>query len=151
VELFTVPSPIPFQALENACSIPEGTLQFVNPHYLKSHTHPGRRTDEIWVPEQYRKNMEAKISDLTRYRITVRPERNAGEEVERYSRAQVVIVKRGDTLKSIASRRGLSVAYLKRVNGLKGSTILPGQKLKVSAASYHQSRAHPRKGRKRRL
>ncbi|MBU6153938.1 MAG: transglycosylase SLT domain-containing protein [Bdellovibrionales bacterium] len=151
VELITVPSPIPFQAIENACSIPEGTLQFVNPHYLKSHTHPGRKMDEIWVPEEYRKSLESRIPDLAQYRIKVRPERGAGDEVERLSRAQVVIVRRGDTLKSIASRRGLSVAYLKRVNGLRGSVIMPGQRLKVSAASYHQNRTHPRKGKKRRL
>jgi membrane-bound lytic murein transglycosylase D len=150
VELVSVPSPIPFQAIENACSIPEGTLQFVNPHYLKSHTHPGRREDEIWVPEQYRKNLESRVSDLAQYRIRVKRDRGAADEVESYSRAQIVIVKRGDTLKSIASRRGLSVAYLKRVNGLRSSVIMPGQRLKVSARSYRQSRVHPRKGKKRR-
>ncbi len=150
VELVSVPSPIPFRSIENACSIPEGTLQFVNPHYLRPHTHPGRRMDEIWVPEQYRKNLEGRLPDLAQYRIRVKPDRGAGDEVERYSRAQVVIVKRGDTLKSIASKRGLSVAYLKRVNGLRNSMILPGQKLKVSASSYRQNRVHPRKGKKRR-
>jgi hypothetical protein len=122
----------------------------VNPHYLKSYTHPGRREDEIWVPEEYRKNLESRIQDLAKLRVKVRPERGSGEEVERYSRAQLVIVKRGDTLKSIASRRGLSVAYLKRVNGLRSSMIMPGQRLKVSARSYHQNRAHPRRGKKKR-
>ncbi|NDE18455.1 LysM peptidoglycan-binding domain-containing protein [bacterium] len=63
----------------------------------------------------------------------------------------MVVVRKGDTLKSIASRRGLSVAYLKRVNGLKSSMILPGQRLKVSARSYHQNRVHPRKGKRRRI
>jgi len=151
VELVSVPSPVTFESIENACSIPEGTLQFVNPQYLKSHTHPGRREDEIWVPEQYRKNLESRLADLGRYRIRVRPERSSGNEVERYSRAQMVVVRKGDTLKSIASRRGLSVAYLKRVNGLKSSMILPGQRLKVSARSYHQNRVHPRKGKRRRI
>ncbi len=150
VELVSVPSPVPFAAIERACSIPEGTLQFVNPQYLKDHTHPGRNQDEIWVPEPYRKNLESRIADLARYRIRVRKVRSSGDEVERASFSQTVIVKRGDTLKSIASRRGLSVAYLKRVNGLRNSMIQPGQRLKVSARSYRQSKVHPRKGKKRR-
>jgi membrane-bound lytic murein transglycosylase D len=148
VELVSVPSPVSFESIEKACSIPEGTLQFVNPQYLRSHTHPGRREDEIWVPEEYRKNLEGRMSDLARYRIAVRSVPGAGLEVELFSREGVVVVKRGDTLKSIASRRGLSVAYLKRVNGLRSSVILPGQRLKVSARSYRQGRVHPRKGRK---
>ncbi len=40
-------------------------------------------------------------------------------------------VKRGDTLGSIAERYDCSVADLKSWNGLKGTTIYPGQKLKI--------------------
>lgn len=40
-------------------------------------------------------------------------------------------VKRGDTLGSIAERYDCSVSDLKGWNGLKGSTIYPGQKLKI--------------------
>ena len=40
-------------------------------------------------------------------------------------------VRRGDTLSSIADRYGCSVTELKSWNGLKGSTIYVGQKLKI--------------------
>jgi membrane-bound lytic murein transglycosylase D len=40
-------------------------------------------------------------------------------------------VRRGDTLSSIADRYNCSVTDLKSWNGLKGSTIYPGQKLKI--------------------
>lgn len=40
-------------------------------------------------------------------------------------------VRRGDTLGAIADRYGCSVGDLKSWNGLKGSTIYPGQKLKI--------------------
>jgi membrane-bound lytic murein transglycosylase D len=40
-------------------------------------------------------------------------------------------VRRGDTLSSIADRYGCSVSDLKSWNGLKGSTIYVGQKLKI--------------------
>lgn len=40
-------------------------------------------------------------------------------------------VKKGDTLSRIARRFGLTVAHLKSLNGLEGSAIKPGQKLRV--------------------
>jgi LysM repeat protein len=40
-------------------------------------------------------------------------------------------VRKGDNLSTIAKRFGLSVTRLKSLNGLKGSAIKPGQKLKV--------------------
>lgn len=42
-------------------------------------------------------------------------------------------VRKGDTLEKIADKLGVSVAELKRINGLKRSTIHPGQKLKGPA------------------
>ena len=40
-------------------------------------------------------------------------------------------VQRGDTLRRIASRHGVTVALLKRVNGLRSSRIAPGQVLTI--------------------
>ena len=42
-----------------------------------------------------------------------------------------VTVKSGDTLSSIARRNGMTVNQLKKKNGITGSTIRPGQKIKV--------------------
>lgn len=42
-----------------------------------------------------------------------------------------VSVRPGDTLYGIAHRHGLSVARLRQLNGLKGNTIRPGQRLRV--------------------
>ncbi len=149
VELVKVPSPIPFTALEQACSMPEGTLSFVNPHYLHGYTHPGQKEDEIWVPENYLANVQGKSRELASLVVKVKPEKET-ESRPQISRVQVYVVKRGDTLKGIAQKRGLSVAYLKRVNGLRRSSVSPGQRLKLSASSYHQKRSHPRKLKKKR-
>jgi membrane-bound lytic murein transglycosylase D len=146
VELVRVPSPVPFASLEQACAIPEGTLSFVNPQYLYGHTHPSMKEDEIWVPEGFVKNIEGKERTLSSLRISVK----APVMTSASGRLQTYVVKHGDTLKSIAKKRGLSVAYLKQVNGLRGSSLQPGQKLKLSASSYHQKRSHPRKGRRKR-
>lgn len=149
VELVKVPSPIPFASIENTCGIPEGTLSFVNPQYLKTYTHPGRKFDEIWVPEDYKSKVEIKLAALQNQTIQVKPER-----LIRVSKKGLTVpiytVKRGDTLKSVAGKRGLSVAYLRRVNGLKSMKITPGQKLKLAASSYHQKRVHPRTHKKKR-
>ncbi len=148
VELVQVPSPVNFEKIEKTCSLPVGTLSFVNPQYLMSFTHPGKKVDQIWVPEAYQKQVEGNFKQLGVYRIHVRPERAV--VVAKPVKVLWHTVKSGDTLKSIARRRGLSVAYLKRVNGIKSSRVLVGQRLKLSATSYQQKNTHPRKSRKRR-
>jgi membrane-bound lytic murein transglycosylase D len=150
VELVRVPSPVPLAGIESACGVPEGTLSFVNPHFLRGHTHPRRGADEIWVPEEYSKKVESRFSDLGALRIHVRSEKVA-EGFKAAGGGQFVLVRRGDTLRSLASRFGLSVSYLKRVNGLKSSALQPGQRLRLSARSYRQERTHPREGRRRGL
>ncbi len=150
VELVRIPSPVPFSTLERACSIPEGTLSFVNPHYLRGHTHPAKGEDEIWVPAPFVKQVEAQQRELASLVIRVKPIRAGSESVGALARVQMYTVRSGDTLKSIARKRGLSVAYLKRVNGLRSSALMPGQKLKLSASSYQQKNSHPRKKSRRR-
>lgn len=150
VELVRVPSPVPFSGLERACSIPEGTLAFVNPHYLRGHTHPGKREDEIWVPTQYLKQMESRREAFVSLVIPAKNIRVPVQHTWSPSKVQTYTVRTGDTLKSIARKRGLSVAYLKRVNGLRGGGISPGQRLKLSASSYRQKKSHPRKRHRKR-
>lgn len=41
------------------------------------------------------------------------------------------VVKKGDSLSTIASRNGASVAAIKRENGISGTVIHPGQSLKI--------------------
>jgi len=58
----------------------------------------------------------------------------AGQRLTVYTSSttwQTVTVKRGDSLGRIAQRNGCTVAELKSWNGLRSSTIHPGQKLKV--------------------
>ena len=64
----------------------------------------------------------------------VRPAPAAGGTVA----AATYKVRKGDSLNAIARRHGLTVKELKRLNGLKGDTLKPGQKLllaKVTSAA----------------
>ncbi len=63
---------------------------------------------------------------------TPTPRRLAMREV---ARRVTYRVQRGDTLGEIAERHGVSVARLKRVNGLRTSRIAPGQLLRIPRAS----------------
>ena len=47
------------------------------------------------------------------------------------SSSRNVTVKKGDSLSTIAARNHTTAAKLKKLNGIKGNTIKPGQKLKV--------------------
>lgn len=46
-------------------------------------------------------------------------------------RSSTVTIKKGETLSTIAKRNGTTVAKLQRLNGLKGTTIREGKKLKI--------------------
>ena len=45
--------------------------------------------------------------------------------------SRTVTVRKGDTLGAIAKRNHTTVAALRRANGIKGSNIRPGQKLRL--------------------
>jgi membrane-bound lytic murein transglycosylase D len=147
VELVHVPSPITFESIEKTCSMPLGTLAFVNPQYSHEYTHPGHKEDSIWVPTNYQKSVEENFQKLAQLRIHVKPVKEVREPPRRLA---IYRVKKGDSLKTISRKTGLSVAYLKRVNGLRSSRVMPGQTLRTSAASYHQKKAHPRRRRRKR-
>jgi LysM repeat protein len=57
-------------------------------------------------------------------------------------------VKRGETLGGIAKRYKTTTATVMRLNGLRKSIIIPGQRLVVKAGSARSSKAHARPARK---
>ena len=66
------------------------------------------------------------VPTYTRKSSTKRSRKSA-----RSSRGRSVTVKSGQTLSEIAKRNGTTVAKLKRLNGIKGSNIRAGKKLRV--------------------
>lgn len=64
------------------------------------------------------------------------------------SSTRTYVVKRGDTLSGIASRYGTSVTSIKNLNGMSGTRIIVGQKLKVGG-SGSGARATATSGKKR--
>lgn len=66
-----------------------------------------------------------------------------GQDADAPARAAVYVVKKGDTLYSIARRNGLSVEQLQRLNGLTSTTIRPGQELTVRTPAGDDAAAAP--------
>ena len=83
------------------------------------------RAEELFVNRR-----EVAITD-ERPAVSNRSLRSSGKR-GRSSRSsgRSVTVRKGDTLGAIARRNGTTVEKLKRVNGIKGSMIRPGQKLR---------------------
>lgn len=61
-----------------------------------------------------------------------KPKETNKKKKDKKKKSKTYTVKSGDTLSNIAKRNGVSVDKLRRLNGISGSMIHPGQKLKVS-------------------
>jgi len=76
-------------------------------------------------------NIERAASDSAKVAALKPPTPRKGTRATGASRT--VVVRSGDTLAAIANRHGVSIAALKRVNGMRGSTIRTGQRLRLPA------------------
>ena len=78
-------------------------------------------------------NLERAASDSAKVAALKPPTPRKGSHSASGAVRRTVVVRSGDTLATIASRHGVSIAALKRVNGMKGSTIRAGQRLRLPA------------------
>lgn len=87
-------------------------------------------TEDVEVSEQI-----ASTNDNSRYSSrssrNSRSSRSSRNSKQRNNRSVNVSVKSGDTLSAIAKRNGTNVANLRKLNGIKGDMIKPGQKIRV--------------------
>lgn len=64
-------------------------------------------------------------------RTSSRKERTGRSRRSRAERSKSVTIRQGDSLGAIAERNGTTVAKLRKLNNIKGSNILAGQKIRV--------------------
>ncbi|MCB0378322.1 MAG: LysM peptidoglycan-binding domain-containing protein [Bdellovibrionales bacterium] len=145
VELVKVPSPISLEHVANMGGLSLEKLSTLNPHLIKGHTPPSVKSYSLWVPKKRAARVKEQYATLEPLRIKgLKPARFIASRSHRYHR-----VRRGQTLSGIARHYGTTVKKIKRLNGLKGSQVLVGQKLKVRGkvtktrkvvARYHKVR-----------
>ncbi len=78
-----------------------------------------------------RKEIEVAQSTIAPASTKISSKRGRGRGRKAGRGGRSAVVRRGDTLGAIARRNGTTVAKLRRLNGIRGSNIKPGQKIRV--------------------
>ncbi|HID29420.1 MAG TPA: LysM peptidoglycan-binding domain-containing protein [Desulfobacterales bacterium] len=124
IECDTVPVkievPLHITDIAHAIGTDFKVLRELNPQILDYYLPAGQYT--IKVPHGLASRMPGVLKQLTQ---------TASRRMEKASH-HYHVVRPGDTLSNIAGQRGVSVATLKRLNGIQGSLIMVGQMLRVS-------------------
>jgi len=135
VKAVEVPTRVMLRDIASLAKISLSELEMVNPHILRKMTPPSGSTYEIWVPE----NKETVVKNLFPRLAKMQQPLSRTNRVVAQQQGNFHRVKQGESLSKIASQYKLTVAYLRRINNLSGSTIYPGQNLRIRSNSYNNA------------
>ena len=124
----TVPGGVKLKNIAKVLTVSEASLKSLNPHLKHNMTPPGKDY-KIWVSSDHQSKLLVS-SYKSLHRLRHRYVKKSNSASEGYH-----LVRRGQNLQSISRRYGVSVAELKRLNGITGSLIYTGQKLKISSSN----------------
>ncbi len=127
IQAVSVPGSLPLAEVAKVAGTSVKEMKSINPHLLRAATPPGGEY-QVWVPLRLAKNVENAKALLAKKAKKVR--RSIAED-----RTNIHRVKRGENLSLIAKKYRMSVAQLKKINGLKSNRILVGKRLKVSSSA----------------
>ena len=144
-----------FDQIAAVCQVDIEALESLNPQYRKSIVPGATKPSTLRLPETHllkyidlQDSIRAYRSDeLLARRATVIPaeaepavkpqgssrqsKSKARQSRNARTRNRTVTIRQGDTLEAIAKRNGTTVAKLRRLNGIKGSNIRAGKKIKI--------------------
>ena len=133
-----VPGSVSLSAVAKAAGVPEEAVDELNPQFLRGVT-PPKKTSVVRVPEGselrfaesfenvLRESKVAEAKQLADARKAATKKAAAKKASSKYYR-----VRRGDNLSVIANRHNITVKRLKSMNGMRGSLIKPGQRLRIA-------------------
>jgi len=123
----TVPGGVALSTVAKAAGVSKEAVADLNPHFVREVT-PPNKTSTVRVPKgtetAFAQNFEA---TLKQDRLVL-----AKAEVKAKASKKYHNVRRGENLSTIAKRYDVSVSRLKSLNGIRGSTIKAGQRLRVA-------------------
>ena len=138
------------EQIASVCNIDIEQLRTLNPAYRRDIVPGATKLSAVRLPQTevgkfidledsiYAYNAEVLFSKRTTVEVnddvptyTRKSSSKRSRKKARTSRGRSVTVKSGQTLSEIAKRNGTTVAKLKRLNGIKGSNIRAGKKLRV--------------------
>lgn len=122
------------EAIESYCEISMEEIKALNPHYRTTLIPGEKRPCTLRLPSQSingfiekEDSIYAQSQKLTGNRKVVETQVKSAASTG----SKTVTVRNGDTLGAIAKRNHTTVAKIQRLNGLKGTNIRAGQKLRV--------------------
>lgn len=127
-EVAYVPGQKSLKDMARVLGVSQNTLVELNPALKLKATPPGSSYD-INVPPGYGVIVSQKSAELEGLKSVSAQIAKSGGGGTKWHK-----VRRGDTLGKISGRYGVSVAKIKRANGLRSSTIRTGQSLKIPGA-----------------
>jgi membrane-bound lytic murein transglycosylase D len=142
-----VQTDVKFDRIAQVCNLTTDELRAINPQYRRDIVPLGHTlrlplaSIEPFITNEdsiYGRTAGGDIASLRRS-VTEDIEQEPAPATRNRSRAgrssnsgsRSATVRRGDTLSAIAKRHGTTVAKLRRLNGIRGSNIRAGQKLRV--------------------
>jgi membrane-bound lytic murein transglycosylase D len=151
-----------FKQISDLLDIPVAQLEMLNPSYkLKTVPSYANKLHFLRLPQDkaalFSAN-ESKVYAYAAYQESLREKpfssqqayasrdsaRTSGDMVS-VTRTKLHKVRKGENLSAIASRYGVSVAQVKKWNGIKGSTVPTGQTLKITTTEMVAQKAKKEK------
>ena len=129
-EAVKVPASVRIKDIAKIAGISSSKIKGLNPHIRRGVTPPGK-SYTLWMPKGFN---VARVSNSYSTLKAKRLRLSNSSSGSGYHK-----VRRGQNLSSIAKRYGLSVSKLKRLNGIRGSRIYAGQRLKVGGSTASKS------------
>lgn len=123
---------IHFQDITRLLSIDSSTISELNPQYKHQYVPPPKNNIpySLVIP-RIKINEFYFLSDSLYYMTTLRLEKSPLPPPLRSASGKTYIVRNGDTLSEIAQKNKIKIQDLRRWNGIRGSKIRIGQKLKI--------------------
>ena len=143
---------IHFEQISKVLNIPVDLIATLNPQYRRNMVNGSNRLSSLRLPEQMavsfidmqdsiyactpenslakRSEVEVNTNDLA-YQAPSAKRSSKSRSRKSSTRAKSVTIRQGDTLSEIARRNHTTVAKLKKLNGIKGTNIRAGKKIRV--------------------
>ena len=125
-----VPGGVSLATVAKAAGVSEEAVEELNPHFLRGVTPPSK-TSVVHVPEGSELRFAEAFESVLQEAKAAEAKRLAAAKAKQAA-ARYHKVKRGDNLSTIADRYNTSVKRLKSLNGMRGSLIKPGQRLRIA-------------------
>lgn len=134
VDTFVLHRNVHYSQISHVTGLPVDTIAALNPQYLHQIVPGQERECVLRIPMAYSSAYIAAGDSLYSYKadqylnpVTIQKIKDAPENGGRI----IYVVKKGDVLGRIASKHRVSVAQIKKWNGLKSDTLRIGQKLTI--------------------